>query len=223
MVTGSTLQEDIAPIARRVVEQGQNILGLSFPEQRHQQPCSTYDCQTPAPSGSAAANPPSFSWVDHRLIRHTRLRGCDHSAWALYLFLVTVGDVQGLSYYSDAAISRHLKMDLLQLAGARQQLLQADLIVFPETVTTGFDPAMDAQALWDLVGKALNQPVYQLLGGKAVDKLVFNFFIHTENTPDGPRKAAEELRAKLLQQVQPGARDARHGTRSYCEHVRRPV
>jgi len=47
-------------------------------------------------------------------------------------------------------------------------------------------------ALWDLVGKALNQPVYQLLGGKAVDKLMFNFFIHTENTPDGPRKAAEE-------------------------------
>lgn len=27
----------------------------------------------------------------------------------------------------------------------------ADLVVFPETVTTGFDPAMDAFALWDLV------------------------------------------------------------------------
>jgi hypothetical protein len=74
--------------------------------------------------------PPSFSWVDHRLIRHAHLHGCDHSAWALYLFLVTVGDVQGLSYYSDAAICRHLKLDLLQLAGARQQLLQADLIAY---------------------------------------------------------------------------------------------
>ncbi len=49
-------------------------------------------------------------------------------------------------------------------------------------------------ALWDLVGKALKQPVYQLLGGKAVDKLVFNFFIHSENSPDGPRKAAEEAK-----------------------------
>jgi hypothetical protein len=68
--------------------------------------------------------------VDHRLIRHAHLGGCDHSAWALYLFLITVGDVQGLSYYSDAAISRHLKLDLLQLAGARQQLLQADLIAY---------------------------------------------------------------------------------------------
>lgn len=74
--------------------------------------------------------PPSFSWVDHRLIRHAHLRGCDHSAWALYLFLVTVGDVQGLSYYSDAAISRHLKMELLQLSAARQQLLRADLIAY---------------------------------------------------------------------------------------------
>lgn len=74
--------------------------------------------------------PSSFSWVDHRLIRHAHLRGCDHSAWALYLFLVTVGDVQGLSYYSDAAISRHLNMELLQLSAARQQLLQAELIAY---------------------------------------------------------------------------------------------
>lgn len=74
--------------------------------------------------------PPSFSWVDHRLIRHAHLSRCDHSAWALYLFLVTVGDVQGLSYYSDAAIGRHLKMDSLQLAAARQQLTRADLIAY---------------------------------------------------------------------------------------------
>src|SRR5947209_13693974 len=44
--------------------------------------------------------PPSFSWVDHRLIRHRHLERRDHSAWALYLFLVTVADAQGLSYYS---------------------------------------------------------------------------------------------------------------------------
>ena len=74
--------------------------------------------------------PPSFSWVDHRLIRQRLLNPCDHAAWALYLFLITVGDVQGLSYYSDAAIGRHLKMDLLQLAAARQQLQQADLIAY---------------------------------------------------------------------------------------------
>jgi len=74
--------------------------------------------------------PPSFSWVDHRLIRHQHLKCCDHSAWALYLFLVTVGDVQGLSYYSDAAIARHLKLDPLQVAAARRQLEQADLLAY---------------------------------------------------------------------------------------------
>jgi hypothetical protein len=74
--------------------------------------------------------PPSFSWVDHRLIRHAHLSACHHSAWALYLFLVTVGDAQGLSYYSDAALGRHLKLDPLQLAAARQQLERADLIAY---------------------------------------------------------------------------------------------
>ena len=74
--------------------------------------------------------PPSFSWVDHRLIRQARLSRCDHSAWALYLFLVTVGDVQGLSYYSEAALGRHLKMDPLQLAAARRQLVAADLLAY---------------------------------------------------------------------------------------------
>ena len=68
--------------------------------------------------------PASFSWVDHRLVRHDYLPRADHSAWALYLFLVTVADAQGLSYYSDPAIGRHLKMDTLALSAARQQLVQ---------------------------------------------------------------------------------------------------
>ena len=40
----------------------------------------------------------------------------------------TVGDAQGLSYYSEAAIGRQLKLDLLPLASARQQLELAGLI-----------------------------------------------------------------------------------------------
>ncbi len=74
--------------------------------------------------------PSSFSWVDHRLVRHEHLARANHSAWALYLFLVTVADAQGLSYYSDAALSRHLKMDALTLSSARQQLVQADLVAY---------------------------------------------------------------------------------------------
>jgi hypothetical protein len=74
--------------------------------------------------------PPSFSWVDHRLVRHEYLARAGHGAWTLYLFLVTVADAQGLSFYSDAAISRRLTMDLLTLSAARQQLIQADLIAY---------------------------------------------------------------------------------------------
>jgi hypothetical protein len=48
--------------------------------------------------------PTSFSWVDHRLVRHEHLRHRGPVAWALYLFLVTVADAEGLSYYSDASI-----------------------------------------------------------------------------------------------------------------------
>ena len=53
MITGATLQEDIAATARRVVERGRHILGLNLPGKRP----STYDLQTSASGGSPAANP----------------------------------------------------------------------------------------------------------------------------------------------------------------------
>ena len=51
------------------------------------------------------ASAEQFSWVDHRLVRERRLQRCPAEAWALYLFLLTVGAAQGLSYYS--AIPRY--------------------------------------------------------------------------------------------------------------------
>jgi len=74
--------------------------------------------------------PEHFSWLDHRLIREHRLRQCDPSAAALYLFLVCVGDAQGLSYYGDKAIGQHLNLDPQALDGARGQLIRADLIAW---------------------------------------------------------------------------------------------
>jgi len=60
--------------------------------------------------------PAQFSWIDQRLVREDFLRLGEPSAWALYLVLVTVADAQGLSYYSEATLSRLLKLDLVQLA-----------------------------------------------------------------------------------------------------------
>jgi len=79
--------------------------------------------------------PAQFSWIDQRLVRENFLRHADPAAWALYLVLVTVADAQGLSYYSDATLSRLLKMDPLQLGQARQQLVAADLVVYQKPLT----------------------------------------------------------------------------------------
>ena len=74
--------------------------------------------------------PAQFSWVDHRLIRERRLSGVPPFGWALYLFLLTVGDEQGLSYYSDTSICGHLDIAPENLRLARLALLGAALIAW---------------------------------------------------------------------------------------------
>ena len=74
--------------------------------------------------------PARFSWVDHQLIRARLLCGADSAAWALYLFLVTVGDEHGLSYYSDASVCSHLNLCGEDLQRARRQLLERRLIAW---------------------------------------------------------------------------------------------
>ncbi|MCA1837353.1 MAG: hypothetical protein LC674_00770 [Actinobacteria bacterium] len=93
--------------------------------------------------------PPSFNWVDHRLVRDNHINACDCTSLALYLFLITVSDVQGLSYYSDASISRRLKIDPLLLSKARRQLEQAGLIAFRKPIyqVLSLEPASSASPL----------------------------------------------------------------------------
>jgi hypothetical protein len=74
--------------------------------------------------------PPQFSWIDHRVVRDRYMAGRSAEALALYLFLVTVADGQGLSYYSDAGISKLLPLDEPALAQARQELIRARLIAY---------------------------------------------------------------------------------------------
>ena len=69
--------------------------------------------------------PPQFSWIDHRLVRDRHIAARSVEALALYLFLVTVSDGQGLSYYSDAGIGKLLPLDEPALARARQELIRA--------------------------------------------------------------------------------------------------
>jgi hypothetical protein len=76
--------------------------------------------------------PPQFSWIDHRLVRDGHVQGRSARALALYLFLVTVSDAEGLSWYSEAALCRHLSWDGAELQNARAELQQAGLIAYRE-------------------------------------------------------------------------------------------
>ena len=65
--------------------------------------------------------PRQFSWIDQRLVRERHIRGRSPEALALYLLLCTVGDAQGLSYYSDATAGNLLGLDAARLRAARDR------------------------------------------------------------------------------------------------------
>ena len=68
--------------------------------------------------------------MDHRLVREGYIEQLSHPSGALYLFLLTVSDAQGLSYYSDGAICKRLKMDQITLDQSRDELIRTDLIAY---------------------------------------------------------------------------------------------
>jgi len=104
--------------------------------------------------------PPQFNWIDHRLIRDKHICGCSAQALALYLFLVTVADAEGLSYYSDGSISRMLTLDAPALQRARQELLAAQLIAYQKPlyqVLSLDDPAPPRQSQPLSIGDVFEQ------------------------------------------------------------------
>ena len=74
--------------------------------------------------------PKQFSWLDHRLVSDHFIDRCTHGAAALYLFLVTVADAKGMSYYSDWTLSQRLAMDEHTLVQARDELVNIGLIAY---------------------------------------------------------------------------------------------
>ena len=74
--------------------------------------------------------PPQFSWVDQRLVRDGYIEQLSHEACALYLFLVTVADAQGLSFYSARSLCQRLSMTPAVLRQARQALIACALVAY---------------------------------------------------------------------------------------------
>ena len=74
--------------------------------------------------------PKQFSWVDQHLVREHYIDGLSHPACALYLFVLTVADAQGLSYYAESTLCRRLAMTQAILRQARQELITRHLLAY---------------------------------------------------------------------------------------------
>jgi hypothetical protein len=74
--------------------------------------------------------PRQFSWIDHRLVSDRHIQGPSPQALSLYLFLCTVADSRGLSYYSDASAGHLLTLEPVQVRDARRELMKAGLIAY---------------------------------------------------------------------------------------------
>lgn len=72
--------------------------------------------------------PAHYSWVDHRFVHENYLKKLSSEGASLYLFLLCVGDREGLSYYSDKGISQRSSVSDIKLA--REELIASNLIAY---------------------------------------------------------------------------------------------
>ena len=77
----------------------------------------------------------------------------------MYLFLLTVADAQGLSYYSENSIAQMLSLDAVALIRARQELIGASLIAYchPLYQVLSFDERSNEQSEPLLIGQVLRE------------------------------------------------------------------
>ena len=103
--------------------------------------------------------PAQFSWIDQRLVRDKHIGRVSHPALALYLFLLTVADADGLSFYSDTSIAGLLHMDVDGFLHARQELLATHLIAYQKPLyqVLALDPPRQACPQPISLGVILNQ------------------------------------------------------------------
>ena len=118
--------------------------------------------------------PEQFSWVDHRLVRDRHIELISHEAAALYLFLITVADCPGLSYYAEASLCERLVMDAATLVSARACLLNSRLVAYkrPLYQVLALDGALqhlcafgESAARTDIGTLAIDKILAKLTGG----------------------------------------------------------
>ena len=72
----------------------------------------------------------SFAFIEHRFLRDGFFASLDHHELLLYLFLIIVGDRNGVSFYGYDKICTLLRTSLDEHILARDSLIEKDLIAF---------------------------------------------------------------------------------------------
>ncbi len=75
-----------------------------------------------------------FSFIPHRFVTDGFLGMLSQKELLLYLFLITVSDRHGLSFYNDESICALLQLDIEHYIKARNNLIEKDLIAFNGTL-----------------------------------------------------------------------------------------
>lgn len=78
--------------------------------------------------------PAGFGWVDHRFVRDGHIRGLSREALALYLFLVTVANEDGISWYSEEKLCLLTGLESADLSTARRELSSLSLLAYSRPV-----------------------------------------------------------------------------------------
>jgi hypothetical protein len=121
--------------------------------------------------------PKQFSWVDHRLVRDGYFEKCHCEALALYLFLLTVADDKGVSYYGQARLMKQLKLDSYRLTAARDELIAHGLVAYQQPIyqvlslCSGFTapemkPVKNPQSHQGQSVKAWLEQLHSVIGGE---------------------------------------------------------
>ena len=75
-----------------------------------------------------------FGWIDHLFVRDGYIQRCSITSLAVYLFLITVSNADGVSYWGESAMCDRLRMGKAELKHARAELEAADLIAYEKPI-----------------------------------------------------------------------------------------
>jgi hypothetical protein len=104
-----------------------------------------------------------FSFIPHRFLTEGFLVSLTQRELLLYFFLVLVSDRQGLSFYSYDAICSLLQLSVDDYLGARDGLIEKDLIAFDGTLFQVLDLPATPPALIRREGRSHHHAVRRIL------------------------------------------------------------